>query len=122
MRTVTKYIAYDDKEFDDEFECVEYEKTLHRNRLYGTGGYMLDENFCPTDEPSETFYLYIPNTECYNLINCAFADDEIYFGIGSNARGYFKWDCVRDEFVNLSDEVANLHHLIHKLQNITIEV
>lgn len=57
----TLYIAFDGKEFDDEYDCADYE--IEQMMLNAKGLRMYDENGNLTDDAERCDYLFCPTEE-----------------------------------------------------------
>lgn len=101
MKTITTYIADDGTEFDDEYDCREYENALSFKNFKGI---MLDEDFKKTEKIEGAFYLYIPTEEDQNI----FKKRSQYEGFDyPTTYGFFRYNVFTDCYVDVEEEYKN---------------
>ena len=115
MEIITKYVAYDGKEFNDEWDCVEYEEKLDNLSFRKDGGFMLDESFSPVGRFEDAVYFNIPTERCYNYLSKMAEEDGIYFPIQSHERGFYEWN-NEDGFDNIEGRIEHLQNVLNVLK------
>lgn len=121
---ICRYFADDGTEFDNEEECLEYEKEQELNSLESP--YMWDENGNPTDDvarayyvkttkeaQSKAFYLMSKDIELSypnDLYKCN-EKEEKSFNIGS-----WGYDDICDSWFKVGDEIKKLKSQIKILE------
>ena len=127
MTEVTKYIADDGKEFDDEDECLDYERGIKIHKGYGFKAYDLQgKEIFPKDYVRDmddftydVHYIRVDNVkgweEFEELCNYEF-DTYFYDGLGSISQTglYFK-DDDHDCWTNWDYEYEKLRNIRKKM-------
>lgn len=112
---VKKHITYtyetsDGREFDDKKEATEWQKSVnHFNEVC-----MLDHHYKPTKDFSYAQYIHIETQDQANAFNAV----QIYFGYCSlvESTGFYRYDEIRDSYIEMEDEIAKLQHYIDMLK------
>ena len=108
MIEVHKYIADDGTEFDNEYDCLEYERD-QSTQEFKSRIVALDDlgNRRAITDISSHLYLYIADEEAYDFYN-RLCDAE-YIKLDTETKhGFFYFDCPMDEWVNLVDWVDTI--------------
>ena len=109
MIEVHKFIADDGTEFDNEYDCLEYERDKSTNE-FKNRIVALDEwgkRRAITDIASH-LYLYIADEEAYNFYN-HLCEDDSYITLNTETKyGFFYFDGNMDEWMNLVDWVDTI--------------
>lgn len=115
MEIITKYLAYDGKEFDDEWDCVEYEEKLNILNFRKDGGFMLDEKFTPVELFEDAVYLNIPTEKCYHYLSKMAEENGVYFSIQSHERGFYVLN-NENEFDNIEGKIEYYQNILNALK------
>lgn len=123
MRKVTSYVAYDDTEFTDRYECMEYEEEAINNLAEIDRCYVFyDKNMNPISAPSidDSVEDWLDWVSC-GCDQCTYiqrkeqlpkeTEDQIRKDVGycilnedfDYELGMFKWDPNRDEWVKVDE-------------------
>ena len=111
------YVAIDGREFEDEQECIDYEKSLKLNNLCRSTTF-LDEEFQIMDiktlDPQQVYYIYVNNDDDKKFINDFFTENwsssPFSTGYGqytnlSEYSGWFYFDTNQDEWKHFETEI-----------------
>ena len=123
MRTITRYIAYDDTEFTDRYECMEYEEEAINNLAEINRCYVFyDKNMNPIPAPSiddevDDWLDWI----CCSCDQCTYilrkeqlsreAETQLHKDVGycilnvdfNDELGMFKWDPNKIEWIKVDE-------------------
>lgn len=134
MREITKYVANDGKEFDDEYECREYEIKVE-SKLYENTLYLYDRNGnrYSTTEMND-FYdfdyitiIVIKSKGAYDWLSDAMYD---YYGLDimsreevekENYNCAFFYDDDIDEWVSCKERIDEYKKEIEKLSKYVVD-
>ena len=118
MEVVTTYVAFDDREFDDEQECLAYERALQE--LRGIIAFDEDRKIVSSVEELATScpYCFITDAE---EAKQTFSYIYEYYGTeiprGFSDGDLLRYDDDKDDWVNIFNEFCKLGGLIHDLAN-----
>ena len=111
------YVAIDGREFEDEQECINYEKSLKLNNLCRSTTF-LDKEFQIIDikilDSEQVFYIYVNNDDDKKFINDFFTNDwcsspfSTDYGQSvdlSEYSGWFYFDTNVDEWKHFETEI-----------------
>lgn len=109
MIEVRKYIADDGTEFDNEYDCLDYEKRLNSSK-YDNKIVALDYNKKrePLFNVGNHVYLYIADKDAYDFYNDLCYEEECIQLDTVSKSGFFYFDTVDDEWRNLDDWISQL--------------
>ena len=112
---IIKHITYtyetsDGKKFDDETEAKEWQNQLSAIKNVC----MLDSKFRPTEEIDSVFYIHAKTKKQAEAFNSM----QEYFGICAriDGVGYYRYDEISDNFVNVELQIKELQSIIDKLK------
>lgn len=108
--TTYTYETSDGREFDDENEAKAWQK--HLSALENVC--MLNCEYEPTKEIDSVCYVYVERKEQEEAFNAM----QEYFEYSARLHGvgYYRYDNISDEFVNVESEIKELQHIIDKLK------
>ena len=118
MEVVTTYVAFDDREFDDEQECLAYERALQE--LRGIIAFDEDRKIVSSVEELATScpYCFITDAE---EAKQTFSYIYEYYGTeiprGFSDGDLLRYDDDKDDWVNIFNEFCKLGGLIYDLAN-----
>ena len=111
------YVAIDGREFEDEQECIDYEKFLKRNNLCRSTTF-LDEEFQIMDiktlDPQQVYYIYVNSDDDKKFINDFFTENwrsspfSTIYGQYTNLSeysGWFYFDTNQDEWKHFETKI-----------------
>ena len=111
------YVAIDGREFEDEQECVDYEKSLKLNNLCRSATFLNVEfqimDIKKTLDPQQVFYIYVNNDDDKEYINeyfnnecCSspFSTDYGQYVDLSDYSGWFYFNTEKDEWQHFETE------------------
>lgn len=113
-RTITKYEAVDGKLFDNEEECLDYEKEVCQFRIYNNE--MVRR---PPDAIDEAIYVVIPNQASLQH----FKKLSDWCGCSTNGiigPGIYKW--IENAYMHIEDIISNRMEEIEKLKRFKEEL
>ena len=119
MIEVHKYIADDGTEFDDAYDCLDYEKEA-KVLKYNSKIVALDYNGKrePLFKVENHVYLYIANKDAYDFYNdLCYEEDCIQLDTVSK-NGFFYFDTTDDEWRNLDDWISQLMIYKRTIENV----
>ena len=108
--TTYTYETSDGREFEDKQEAMEWQK-----HLCNLGDMcILDHAFKPTNEVESAFYVYAKTVEQAEAFNAM----QEYIGICSRLQGagFYRYDEIADEQINVESEIEELQHIIDMLK------
>ena len=127
------YVAIDGREFEDEQECINYEKSLKLNNLCRSTTF-LDEEFQIMDiktlDPQQVFYIYVNNDDDKNFINEYFNNElcSSPFSTGycqyadlSECSGWFYFDTNQNEWKHFETEVQVYKNMKNNFSQIMLD-
>lgn len=110
--TTYTYETSDGREFDDKKEATEWQKHLCNIKDIC----LLDSDFKSADIYRDAvIYVYAKTIEQANSFNAIMHE---YFGYGAKlpSTGFFRYDEISDEYVDVESEIEGLQHIIDKLE------
>ena len=127
------YVAIDGREFEDEQECIDYEKSLKLNNLCRSTTF-LNEEFQIMDiktlDPQQVFYIYVNNNDDKNFINeyfnnewCSspFSTDYGQYADLSECSGWFYFDTNQNEWKHFETEVQVYKNMKNNFSQIMLD-
>lgn len=108
--TTYLYETSDGREFDDKKEATEWQK--HINNIEDMC--WLDFEFEPTGDIDCAIYVYAKTSEQADAFNAM----QTYMGMSCNlpSAGFFRYDDIADEYVEVESEIEKLQHIIDMLK------
>lgn len=105
------YETSDGREFEDKDEAMEWQKHLCNIEAM----LFLDFDYKPTRDLDSVYYVYAQTIEQANSFNATVHE---YFGYGAElpSAGFFRYDEIADEYVDVEGEIEKLQHIIDKLK------
>ena len=127
------YVAIDGREFEDEQECIDYEKSLKLNNLCRSTTF-LNEEFQIMDiktlDPQQVFYIYVNNDDDKNFINeyfnnewCSspFSTDFGQYADLSECSGWFFYDNNQDNWKHFETEIQIYQNMENNFSKIMLD-
>ena len=110
--TTYTYETTDGREFDSEFEATKWQKALDN----ADNITMLDSKFNLTTEVEMAYHVFVKDQEQVDAFNVKQED----LGIASIIQepGYYYYDEVSDEYINVDNEIKRLLDIKAKLANV----
>ena len=106
------YETSDGREFDSKLEAEAWQKALdNTNKIV-----MLDSRFKMTTEVEMAYHVFVKDQEQLDAFNAM----QEYLGIASiiEEPGYYYYDEVPDEYINVDKEIERLLEIKAKLDNV----
>lgn len=105
------YETSDGREFDDLDEAGAWQKVLDSTSQL----IMLTNRFKPTRDPECCFNLYVANSDLVETFNAL--QDNLGLAARISAPGYYYYDEVSDEFINIDKEIERLLEVKAKIDS-----
>ncbi len=107
--TTYTYETTDGREFDDAQEAEAWQQAIDNIKKIS----MLDHKFKPTTDVTEAMYVHIKTHEQLE----AFDAMQAYEGLAAQIRavGYYYYDDISDEYINVKKELDRLQSIIESL-------
>ena len=127
MKEITKYIADDGKEFDDEDECLDYERGIKIKKVYGFKAYdrqgkeIFPKNYVSDmdDFTYDAHYIKVENIKGWEEFEELCNDEFGTYccdGLDSNSElGLYLKDAAHDCWVNWDYEYEKLRNIRKKM-------
>lgn len=125
MEVITKYVANDGIEFDDEDECLEYELKVKVKNIYGFTIYDCNgKEIKPTDYRDldcfidEARYIKITDIKGWDAFSELCEENDVYFDYGMDdfyERGLYFFDDDHEYWVSWEAEYEKLRNIRRKM-------
>jgi len=114
MTEITRYVANDGKEFDDEDDCMEYEMSLMPGANEVTMlAHCRNGRLSITHDIEDASYMYVHTSDAVDYLT----EKGDYIGvIVPESVGFFRWNGDRSEWIDIEMEIEQLQEIIEELK------
>ena len=119
-KQITKYIAFDDKEFDCKNDCENYENVLIsnlKNQLFVFDEYGDNIDLLDDDLPYNSYTIICKTKKAYEYIDKIFDEEGMAF-VEFDAKSFpcsFIYDKDEDQWTRIKDMISDLEKRIEQL-------